>query len=448
MREYAKRYAGRLLLRDEIELPDYQLQALIKRGYFKLKPALIKRYFTHQCQRCGNKARHLFGVISCSNCQTAHLYCRKCIQMGRVMSCTPLYYWVGPDPDWTATDKRFAWKGELTKTQSQASDRVCHAIANGVNELLIHAVCGSGKTEIVFAGVAQVLNMNKRVCLATPRADVVRELLPRLQSAFPTTSIVGLYGGSGANQKTAQLTLSTTHQLLRYDNAFDLMIIDEMDAFPYHADPSLPYATKKAIKPGATTLYLTATPRQDMINHSKTPTVFVPERYHQFPLPVPKSVLLLKCPDLTWPKVFWKWYEQRPIKRQVLVFIATINRTQCLLPLIQSRYPQARIEAVHAKDPERITKVDLFRAKQLDVLLTTTILERGVTFPAIDVVVLDAGHPVFDQAALVQIAGRAGRSKVDPTGEVLFFHDGQTIAIREAIRSIKKMNKKAKIGKE
>ncbi len=80
-----------------------------------------------------------------------------------------------------------------------------------------------------------------------------------------------------------------------------------------------------------------------------------------------------------------------------------------------------RTTFVHAEDSKREEKVELFRRKEIDILFTTTILERGVTFPAIDVAVLHAGHDVFDEAALVQIAGRAGRSPQDPTGEVLFF---------------------------
>src|SRR5690625_7203619 len=81
--------------------------------------------------------------------------------------------------------------------------------------------------------------------------------------------------------------------------------------------------------------------------------------------------------------------------------------------------------SVHAQDPDRENKVQLFREKKIPMLITTTILERGVTFPSVDVVVFDAGHVVFDEAALVQISGRAGRSPEDPTGEVIFFHDGK-----------------------
>lgn len=72
--------------------------------------------------------------------------------------------------------------------------------------------------------------------------------------------------------------------------------------------------------------------------------------------------------------------------------------------------------------------------------MTTTILERGVTFPSVDVFVLQADHDVFDEAALVQIAGRAGRSKNDPTGSVHFYFETYTKAIRKAIKAIKQMN--------
>ncbi|MFB8735903.1 helicase-related protein [Bacillus sp. SL00103] len=44
-----------------------------------------------------------------------------------------------------------------------------------------------------------------------------------------------------------------------------------------------------------------------------------------------------------------------------------------------------------------------------DVLVTTTILERGVTIPNVQVGVLGAESTIFTESALVQISGRAGR---------------------------------------
>lgn len=360
------------------------------------------------------------------------------------MACTPLYEWAGQEPSWPSpTINPLAWQGKLTDKQRHASDRIIEAIETKQTEQLIHAVCGAGKTEMLFEGIALAIRQLKRVCLTSPRADVIRELLPRFRQAFPTTTIAGLYGDSGNNHQTAQLTLATTHQLLRYKNAFDLMIIDELDAFPYHADPSLPYATRRAQKSQSTMIYLTATPRDDLLKR-KPPTVFVPIRYHGEPLPVPTPILTYKLSQTELPNCFWKWYNQRQNKsRQLLIFTATINQAEHQRPSLIKKLPDKNITSVHAEDPDRIDKVQQFRNKEIDILLTTTILERGVTFPSVDVAVIDAGHDVFDQAALVQIAGRAGRSPDDPTGEVVFIHDGYTRAIRDSLTAIQQMNKRA-----
>lgn len=80
------------------------------------------------------------------------------------------------------------------------------------------------------------------------------------------------------------------------------------------------------------------------------------------------------------------------------------------------------------------------RNGELDFLVTTTILERGVTFENIDVIIWRADHQVYTEAALVQISGRAGRSKKYPTGNVTFFHMGWTRAMKKALKQIKQMN--------
>src|SRR5699024_12867245 len=62
------------------------------------------------------------------------------------------------------------------------------------------------------------LQKGKRVCIASPRADVARELVPRIQAAFPHVSVQGLYAGSRDKSGTAQLIIATTHQLYRYQD--------------------------------------------------------------------------------------------------------------------------------------------------------------------------------------------------------------------------------------
>ena len=104
---------------------------------------------------------------------------------------------------------------------------------------------------------------------------------------------------------------------------------------------------------------------------------------------------------------------------------------------------RAQIEATSSQDENRHEKVLRFREGTTRILLTTTILERGVTIPKADVIVLDADSGLFDAAALVQMAGRAGRSAADPFGRVHFLGREHTRAQAEAVRQIRAMNRLA-----
>lgn len=448
-----RRFAGKILRRQEIDLDEEEFRKQLSLGNFAAIPSIIRTLFSSCCNRCGNQKPALFAKIPCQICRQEHLYCRKCIEMGRVMECEPLYYWSGRPLIWPAISEPCSWKGDLTNRQRLAADTITDAVLQNQQELLVWAVCGAGKTEMIFPGIAAALQTEKRVCLATPRADVVRELVPRFRQAFPTITIQGLYGGSEENEGTAQLILATTHQLLRYRHAFDMMVIDEVDAFPFHADASLPFAADRAKCPNGTTIYLTATPRKNQqiqMLRKKLPHIFVPVRFHGHPLPVPlqKICITLKkeLARPAMPAVLQKWMHHRKnANRQLLLFVPTIEFAEKLAAKLasdQGGEEEKSVCYVHASDPEREEKVKQFRERKIMILVTTTILERGVTFPSVDVVVLDAGHAVFDEAALVQIAGRAGRSTNDPNGDVLFLHDGKTEAIVTAIKSIQAMNRR------
>ncbi|WP_229740643.1 DEAD/DEAH box helicase [Ornithinibacillus halotolerans] len=372
--------------------------------------------------------------------------------MGRVMECEYLYACSGEEVKWTSYNSCLTWEGELTKAQQHASNQIVDAIQKGQSEFLVWAVCGAGKTEMLFEGIEVGLKLGKRICIATPRADVVRELKPRIQEAFQEVPVQALYGGSEEKEGSSQLIIATTHQLLRFYRTFDIVIIDEIDAFPYHHDPSLSFAVNRAKKTKHTTIYLTATPRKDLrlrIALNKLPHTFVPLRYHGHPLPVPTlqiSYSLQKAlNEKKVPQILLHWMKNRQNpNRQLLIFVPTISLADELTTYLkeQTEVLFKKVVSVHAEDEDRVVKINQFRQREIDLLITTTILERGVTFPSVDVIVLDAGHEVFDEAALVQIAGRAGRSADDPTGEIVFLHDGKTTAMVNAVRSIKQMNKR------
>ncbi|MBM7661598.1 competence protein ComFA [Bacillus mesophilus] len=438
---------GRRLLIDEIPFPLEVLQEHYEHGYIQYHYGVKRIKGLYECVRCGNQEDALFARFGCARCKKTCTYCRKCIAMGRVSECTPLVSW-GGSVETFQYETPLVWDGVVSKGQANASSELVSVITKD-SELLIWAVCGAGKTEVLFEGISLALSLGKYVCLATPRTDVVIELAPRIKSVFPDVIVHSLYGGSSDPRCLAPITIATTHQLLRYYKAFDVIIIDEVDAFPYSFDAMLQRAVQQAKKETSSTIYLTATPDskwKKKVYQNQIESVTIPARFHGHPLPVPeyrwcgnwrKYILKRKIPS-----VIMVWLQEKlESKRQAFLFVPSIEVLEDLLPLV--REISEAIEGVHSKDPLRKEKVASFRAGVIPILLTTTILERGVTIPKTDVGVLGADDGVFTESTLVQIAGRVGRSTADPTGEILYFHFGKTGAMVSAKKQIMSMNKQA-----
>ena len=113
-----------------------------------------------------------------------------------------------------------------------------------------------------------------------------------------------------------------------------------------------------------------------------------------------------------------------------------------LLPILQAIHP--KIEAVYSEDPLRKEKVQQMREKKLPLLLTTTILERGVTFPNLDVAVFRSRGPNFYRKRPRPNRRSVGRSSDYPSGDITFFHYGKTNAMVKARKQIIAMNQEAR----
>ncbi|MFE1630406.1 helicase-related protein [Brevibacillus reuszeri] len=330
------------------------------------------------------------------------------------------------------------------------------------------AICGAGKTELLFPSIAEALSAGGRVLIATPRKDVVLELAPRIQKVFPNARVIAVHGSSAQKWDDSDITIATTHQVMRYYRRFPLVVLDEADAFPYHNNLVLYRAVARAVQAGGKLLYLSATPPrylQKRLIPSKrgffirtssgipllsASHVLLPGRYHGSMLPVPDVV--------TVQGLHKRVQSNRPIAplvemvrssldngRQVFLFVPRIDDVEKVLAYIQQLLPAhaPQMAGVHAADTLREEKVQAFRDKQYKLMVTTTILERGVTIPRSDVVVLGAEAPVFDEASLIQIAGRVGRSIDDTTGTVLFLQADRANAPKAAVKQICRMNQLA-----
>lgn len=302
---------------------------------------------------------------------------------------------------------------------------------------------------MIYQVVAKVINAGGAVCLASPRIDVCLELYKRLQQDF-SCGIALLHGESEPYFRTP-LVVATTHQLLKFYQAFDLLIVDEVDAFPYVDNPMLYHAVKNSVKENGLRIFLTATSTNELdkkVRLGELKRLNLPRRFHGNPLIIPKPIWLSDFnryldKNRLSPKLKSYIEKQRKTAYPLLIFASEIKKGEQLEEILQEQFPNEKIGFVSSVTEDRLEQVQAFRDGELTILISTTILERGVTFPCVDVFVVEANHRLFTKSSLIQIGGRVGRSMDRPTGDLLFFHDGLNASIKKAIKEIQMMNKEA-----
>ena len=374
------------------------------------------------CPVCGNKDPKYIGK------RNNHYYCRRCISFrGEEVKETESFP--------LSADYFISY--ELTDDQKKLSEKILINYKNNINTLVL-AVCGAGKTEIVLEVIKYAINCGDKVAFAIPRRDVVIELHSRFSSIFKENKIIYVCGGH-TEELDGDLILLTTHQLYRYYNHFDLIILDEIDAFPFKGNELLQIFLKRACKKNL--VMMSATPSDEVIKQFKTKGNDIVElysRYHGYPLPVPKlykGKVVKRYIDLY--RILFKYVKKT---KPVFIFTPTIEiceRTKWLLSLFIKGGM-----CVHSKRNDRSKIIEDFKNKKYKYLVTTAVLERGVTFKDLQVIVFNADHNIYDSHALIQIAGRVGRKSDAPEGDVVFIAENETNEIRKTINEIRESNKK------
>ena len=423
---------GRLFTQDQLE-DDLLEQA-------QQLPAIVQEKMGLICNRCGTKIDKASWKL-----QIGSYYCRACIQLGRVRSDQALYYF--PQQAFPQ-EEVLRWQGTLTPFQSRVSQELVQSLTES-KPMMVHAVTGAGKTEMMYQVVAEMIKKGRCVCIATPRIDVCIELYKRMTLDF-SCPISLLHGDSDPYFRTP-LVISTTHQILKFYQAFDLLIIDEVDAFPFVDNPVLYHAVSNAVTKNGKLIYLTATSTEELdkkVKKQEIKRVSLPRRFHGNPLVVPKKVWLKdlrkKVEKKQVPTKLLKLIkEQRKTSFPLILFVSEIELGEKILSLLRRAFKNEIIELVTSKTDNRLELVEKFRNQEITILVSTTILERGVTFPKVDVFVIDANHRLFTKSALVQIAGRVGRNMERPTGELLYLAEGSSKEMMQAIKEIKEMNREA-----
>ena len=201
-----------------------------------------------RCPRCLNEDPRYFYLGS------KGYYCRKCIAFNRALLNEPLD---SPTQEIRTEllDADYQLTFDLTPKQQEVSDRL--AIMIDKTDVLVYAACGSGKTEIVMESIRKYLKLGFTVGYATPRRQVVIEIGARMAEAFKKLKVVTVCEGY-TKDVMGDLIICTTHQLYRYYEYFDLLILDEPDAFPYYGNSVLQGIVKTSCRKNI--IYLTATP--------------------------------------------------------------------------------------------------------------------------------------------------------------------------------------------
>lgn len=391
------------------------------------------------CQRC-----HSSFLWASYQLDDGSSYCPYCLTLGRCQTNTPLIICQLAPPS-NRRLRTTSWSGTLMCQQKIGAKGILKSIYSR-EPALIHGVTGAGKTEMLFVGLAYSLRAGLMIAIVAPRVAVCLELYPRIKKVFPHAPISLLYGGEETVYDGISFVIATVQQLFGFRKWFDVIIVDEIDAYPLEGNPFLHRAIKGALRDTGVTIYLTATMTKSLVQEvgkGERSYQMVPLRFHRRPLPLPTCQLASQMLNVS-RRLNWKFRQvltkSLVTSQKLLIFCPSIKKVEGLLIKLVKAFPNVVIVASHSQDPLQEQKIKDMRQGKVEWFITTTILERGVTFPGIDVIVLEADHRVFNKAALIQIAGRAGRSPNHPAGKVWFFCQTYTRAIKECRKEIKKMN--------
>ena len=376
-----------------------------------------------QCPRCLNTDETYFYKGS------RGWYCRRCISFGRIML---------EEEDEPVSLSRVSEGSEeytlqypLTKAQEEVAVKCSELIDQ--TDVLLHCVCGAGKTELVVLSIAKMLKQRKKVCFAIPRRQVVLELRERLAKYFPNAKVAAVCGGH-TSVTDGDLIICTTHQLYRYFQAFDLLILDEPDAYPFKGSEVLHGIAKTACR--GHMICLTATPDKEisrMVEENTMIRLQLNKRPHGRPVPVPR-IRRGPSPLLFIFLVFWiRTHADHPR----MIFVPSIKKAEWLGRILNLFF---RCYVCTGRTENRDEVIEKFRGEKAGLIAATTVLERGVTVSGADICIYEADSGIFDEASLIQMAGRAGRTFEHPDGDVLFLCREKKKLIQKCRQTIMEAN--------
>lgn len=318
---------------------------------------------------------------------------------------------------------------ELTNAQKRVIGEIWSdmALPHPMNRLLQGDV-GSGKTIVAAAAILAAVDNQYQAAIMAPTEILAEQHYINLHRLFQPLGIsVELLVGRLSNRQRQQareriaagrgMVAVGTHALIQEEVSFarlGLAIVDEQHRFGVLQRAAL---RDKGISPHV--LVMTATP----IPRTLTLTL-----YGELDV----SIIDELPPGRKPVRTYWKTPEERlKVYEGVRKLIQDGRQAYVICPLIDESdklqvraaeamaehlqkdvFPDLRVGLLHGrmKPAEKEAVMDAFRAGELDILVSTTVIEVGVDVPnAAAIVIEDADR--FGLAQLHQLRGRVGRSE-------------------------------------
>lgn len=324
----------------------------------------------------------------------------------------------------------YSLKYSLNKHQLLASTKILDAYQNNQN-VVLEAVCGAGKTQMLYEVINYALNNNQKVGISVCRKQLLYELYDRIKDDFKIKDI-SLHTGEIKQITNKSFIFLTCHQLVKYPHYFDLLIIDEVDAFPFCDNYELEY---QSIMSSKRFIFLSATlPNKynRLVDNNHAIKISVNNRFHYQKIPQPKVIIKNKLLCDMWLIKYLKKCDS-----QVIIFVSDIKKGYKLESKLRLFKIKTNFVSSKCISQEILNS---FRNKEFEVLISTTILERGVTFKKINVVVYLADNDIFNSQTLIQISGRVGRDYKYYDGDIYFLCQSSNLEIEECLRIIGESN--------
>lgn len=281
---------------------------------------------------------------------------------------------------------------------------------------LICGDVGYGKTEVALRAAFKAVNDGRQVAVLVPTTVLAQQhyqtFCQRL-AAFPV--VVEMLSRFRTPQQQKEILERTaagavdiligTHRLLSGDVQFKdlgLLIIDEEQRFGVtHKEKLKKMRTEVDVltltaTPIPRTLYMTLTGVRDISTINTPPEERLPVVTHVGPY----------SPKLVRQAIL------RELERGGQVFFVH-NRVQTINAMrahLEKLVPEARITVAHGQMPENqlSERMEQFTRGEVDVLLSTSIIESGLDIPNANTLIVDRAD-TFGLAQLYQLRGRVGR---------------------------------------